>query len=149
LILSGQENWKKRLVSEYPKSAEALAVQNTPGVAAAVTPQWLLFDSLITGSGFAVNAAPAAAAVTVNAAPSAPAVSSPSVRVQTGLFSKESNAASLVESLKKAGFSAQITKRTVNGGDYFAVMVPPGNDVNKTIRDLKSAGFDSFPVTLE
>jgi hypothetical protein len=52
----------------------------------------------------------------------------------------------MVERLKKAGFDAGLRRRTVNGTGYWAVSVPPGGDINETIRILKEAGFDSFPV---
>jgi hypothetical protein len=48
--------------------------------------------------------------------------------------------------LKAAGFYAGLRRRTVNGTGYWAVSVPPGPDMNRTIRNLKEAGFDSFPV---
>jgi hypothetical protein len=52
----------------------------------------------------------------------------------------------MVERLKKAGFNAGVRQRTVKGAAYWAVSVPPGEDINGTIRRLKEAGFDSFPV---
>jgi hypothetical protein len=52
----------------------------------------------------------------------------------------------MVERLKKAGFDAGLRRRTVNGAAHWAVSVPPGEDMNGTIRRLKEAGFESFPV---
>jgi cell division septation protein DedD len=68
------------------------------------------------------------------------------VVLQTGLFSKEANARTQSEALKKAGFTATISRKVVNGTEYWAVTVPAGQNTNKTIQELKKAGFDSFPV---
>jgi hypothetical protein len=66
--------------------------------------------------------------------------------LQTGLFSTEANARVLAERLKNSGFSNEIIRRQVNGVNYWAVTVPAGNDMNATIKKLKDAGFDSFPL---
>jgi cell division septation protein DedD len=66
--------------------------------------------------------------------------------LQTGLFSREANANAHSEALRKAGFSATISRKQVNGIDHWAVTVPAGQDSKKTIQDLKNAGFDSFPI---
>jgi cell division septation protein DedD len=105
----------------------------------------------------AVSAAPSVAASTptVSAPAPAAAVSAPSaaasqavsaVVLQTGLFSKEANARAQSEALRKAGFTASLTRKLVNGAEYWAVTVPPGQDQRKPTADLKKAGFDSFPV---
>jgi hypothetical protein len=52
----------------------------------------------------------------------------------------------MVERLKKAGFDAGLRRRTVKGAAYWAAAVAPGPDMNGTIRLLKEAGFESFPV---
>jgi cell division protein FtsN len=66
--------------------------------------------------------------------------------LQTGAFSSEANARTHAESLRKAGFTATITRKQVNGADRWAVTVPAGQNPNKTMQELKKAGFDSFPV---
>ena len=90
-----------------------------------------------------ISAPPAAASATPSQAVSQ-AVSA--VVLQTGLFSKEANARAQSESLRKAGFTASIFRKLVNGAEYWAVTVPAGQDQRKTTADLKKAGFDSFPV---
>jgi len=45
-----------------------------------------------------------------------------------------------------AGFTASISRKLVNGAEYWAVTVPEGQDQRKTAADLKKAGFDSFPI---
>jgi len=66
--------------------------------------------------------------------------------LQTGLFGVEANAISQMEKLIKAGFSAAIIRRNVNGKEFWAVTVPAGSNINSTIENLKKAGFDSFPL---
>jgi len=65
-----------------------------------------------------------------------------SVRVQTGVFSREANAQTQAASLRSAGFSPAIERR----GDMWAVTVPAGQDANRTVNDLRAAGFDSFII---
>jgi tetratricopeptide (TPR) repeat protein len=149
--------WKNRLLGSYPRSPEAEIARDGNGVIAAITPQWLFFaprDSLgqVAPAVAAGQEAPLAATLptpTVAAAPTPPATSTPadnSVMLQTGLFSREDNAKALAQRLINAGFNSVITTRRVNGVEYWAVNVPAGQNVNRTIAELKSAGFDSFPV---
>jgi hypothetical protein len=73
--------------------------------------------------------------------PQAPAASG--VKLQTGVYSMEENAQAQASGLRKAGFSPSIEKRN---NEMWAVTVPSGPDQNRTIRELKAAGFDSFPL---
>jgi hypothetical protein len=66
--------------------------------------------------------------------------------LQIGLFSREENTQAMAEKLKNAGFAAIVNRRRVNGTEYWAVGVPPGENINATILRLKDAGFESFPV---
>jgi cell division septation protein DedD len=75
-----------------------------------------------------------------------PALPPNSVRLQTGVFGKEANAQALVTRLVKAGFLPSVEQRIVNGNPMWAVTVPAGQDTNRTIKELRDAGFDSFPV---
>jgi len=68
------------------------------------------------------------------------------VVLQTGLFGKEANAHAQSDALRKAGFTAAISRKLVNGTEYWAVTVPAGENTNKTIQELKKAGFESYPV---
>jgi hypothetical protein len=160
--LSGAGDWKDRLISEYPRSPEgriAAAESGKPAVSAAPTPLWLLFpgrggaspekDLAARTAGNGQSPGETAAAVPAKAAPATGASAgqpAPGTALQAGLFSREANALELAERLRKAGFSPQIGQRTVNGREYYAVTLSPGGDINKTIRELGSAGFDSFPV---
>jgi len=163
------ESWKSRLIAEFPQSPEARAVnpandKNSSTVSAVQSPLWqLLPGKAVSAAPVATTApaksapapaaptppAPANTAPAKPAAPSAPTASAPSasaVVLQTGLFSKEANARAQSEALLKAGFIALVSRKLVNGAEYWAVSVPPGPDQRKTIADLKKAGFDSFPV---
>ena len=163
------ELWKSRLLAEFPKSPEARAAgsvrianpekqKDSPSVSAVQSPLWLLFPGT-AGSVIAEPVKPAEPAKLdqpVKSAepvkytePAKPDVSSPSAStpvLQTGLFSKEANARSQAEALQKAGFSSFMSRKLVNGAEYWAVTVPAGQSQSKTIADLKKAGFDSFPV---
>jgi hypothetical protein len=75
--------------------------------------------------------------------------------LQTGLFNSQGNALAQVAALKKAGFAAEVTRRSSGGGgggagsstgEYWAVTVRPGADMNKTIMSLKNAGYEAFPA---
>jgi len=83
---------------------------------------------------------PAAAAVSAGAIQS-PAPSAAQAKLQTGLYGKEANAQAQIASLKKAGFPAALEQR----GNNWVVFVPT-TDQSRTIKELKSAGFDSFPI---
>jgi len=173
--------WKSRLLTEFPQSPEARAVnpgneKDSPIVSAIQSPLWQLLPgktvvtkpaapapvaSTPTAPTTPAKSSPTPAVTTTPApapaakAPVAPAASAPAkpttpapsgVVLQTGLFSKEVNARAQSEALRKAGFTASISRKQVNGVEYWAVTVPAGPDQRKTAADLKKAGFDSFPV---
>jgi hypothetical protein len=134
---TGQESWRRKLAEEFPRSPEGRIAAGA-GVTAEPSPVWLLFAAARPPQAPAPQEAPAA--------PAAPAPRrAGETLLQTGLFSREANARVLLEKLRGAGFSALTERRA--GGNFIAVYVRPGPDINKSIRDLKAAGFDSFPVT--
>ena len=63
-------------------------------------------------------------------------------KLQTGLYSQQVNADAQMEKLRKAGFTPFLEKRN----EKWAVVVSAGTDQGRTIRELREAGFDSFPV---
>ena len=164
--LTGLSSWKTRLAAEFPQSPEAKIANAAAGVNSAPTPLWLLFpgrDSIVLSGveSRGVNATPAAPAASTSptspVSPSSPAVrppqtaaaaepAAPSTVLQIGLFSREENARAMADRITKSGFAPQISRRQVNGNNFWAVSVPPGTDMNVTIKKLKDAGFDSFPV---
>ncbi|MDR2618397.1 MAG: SPOR domain-containing protein [Treponema sp.] len=133
--ITGIQAWKTRLLAEYPQSPEARIARDAAGIVAAGSPQWLLFPGRES-----ISLAPAA--VPSGAEPPA----APAAVLQTGLFSREENARVMAGRLEKAGFQARLARRSVNSGEYWAVLVPGGADANKTLMELKNAGFESFPV---
>jgi hypothetical protein len=146
------ESWKQRLLTEFPHSPEGriAAGENGaagPAVSARLSPLWLLLPG--RESVTLTAAAPAAAVQTAarEGARQAGGAASPSAGfLQTGLFSREANAQAQIDRLAAAGFSASMTRRTVNNAEYWAVIVPAGQQVNRAILELKNAGFESFPV---
>jgi tetratricopeptide (TPR) repeat protein len=160
--VSGADTYKTQLLADYPASPEARILGGSvdpPPLAL-----WLLFPGREDpGSALAAQApASAAIAAPLPAAPApadapaaAPAKATAAAAdaapvkaavLQTGLFSREENAKAMAERLTAAGFSAAVNPRRVNEGDYWAVSVPPGADMQQTILRLKDAGFESFPV---
>jgi hypothetical protein len=162
---TGQESWRRKLAEEFPRSPEGRVAAGT-GSPAGIrllpepSPMWLLF-----AAGPSLPSAVSPAAPAVSSATRRPAVSSPAPPVspqppdppssgplpgetllQAGFFSREANAQVLLEKLRAAGFPALSGRETRPGGDYTAVYVRPGPDINQSIRDLKAAGFESFPI---
>ncbi|MCL1835961.1 MAG: SPOR domain-containing protein [Treponema sp.] len=137
--------WKSRLLDEFPQSPEARAAdtrKTAVSVSAVHNPLWLLLPGAASAEPRpAVQPAPAA-----NTGSAASSGGTSSTVLQTGLFGREANARAQAEALRKAGYSASVTRRIVNNAEHWAVTVPGGQNSNKTIQDLKRAGFDSFPV---
>jgi len=158
--------WKARLIAEYPGSPEALIAAAGASVSAIQSPMWLLFPGApVPGSApTRPTTMPPPAQVTPNSrpvepvrpaappapqtVPAPPQVNAPSAGLlQTGAFSREVNAHNQAEALQKAGFTATVSRKLVNGAERWTVTVPAGQNQNKTIQDLKKAGFnDAYPV---
>jgi len=141
------DSWKTRLITEFPGSPEALianAGNSGASISAVQSPMWLLFPGAPVSGSTAPANRPTTPAQTVPSSRPEPPVSV--TVLQTGVFSTEANARAQVESLRKAGFTGTISRKLVNGAERWAVTVPAGPNTNKTIQDLKKAGFDSFPV---
>ena len=156
--ITGQDAYKSRLETDFPSSPEARISRDLPAgqVQRASTAMWILlpgregivFSEPSPAAGNAQSdgdRAPDPPPRSGMAAASSPA-SSGSPILQTGLFSREENTSAMAERLKKAGFTALISRRRVNGTEYWVVGVPPGENMNDTILALKNAGFESFPV---
>jgi hypothetical protein len=147
--ISGDNRYKSRLLAEYPESPEARIAGGEGGAYGAVSAAPLALWFLFPGRENVTLAPPAAAAEgpTVLIIPAAPPPPVPEeVALQIGLFSREENARAMAERLTAAGFQAAIIRRTLKGAGYWAVTVPAGNDMGRTIIQLKDAGFQSFPV---
>ena len=141
------ENWRQRLIAEFPQSPEGrLAASAASAIVVKPSPFWLFMgglDSLPVMEGETITLFPAAAERPAPAAQAVnPVIQNPAAKLQAGLFSRQANAEAQVENLKKAGFSSSLEQR----GEMWAVIVPAGADTNVSIRELKDAGFDSFPI---
>jgi len=86
--------------------------------------------------------APASQTASVSAVTQPPAPAAQTGRLQTGIFSRQENANAQVARLRQAGFSPSIEQR----GAMWAVTVPEGADQSRSIRELREAGFESFPI---
>ncbi|MDR1174885.1 MAG: SPOR domain-containing protein [Treponema sp.] len=151
--ITGNGSWSSRLRSEYPESPEGrIAAEEGPdqgsggpGKKAAVyikpSPLWLLMPGRASFGLEPVPSAPAA-----RNAPTASPAAGRETLLQTGLFGREENARSQAARLAEKGFAAELSRRTVNGNEYWAVLVKAGQDTNRMILSLRDAGFESFPV---
>jgi hypothetical protein len=133
---SEAENWRRRLITEFPQSPEGRLASGESSSAVTIRPSpfWFLINrqnSILT----AAEERPSAPAP-------APQPPIPQARLQTGVFSRQANAQTQMDNLRRAGFSPSLEQR----GEMWAVTVPAGADANRTIRELKDAGFDSFPL---
>ncbi|WP_461245806.1 SPOR domain-containing protein [Treponema sp. R6D11] len=170
------EKWRQRLVAEFPQTPEGrLAVnQSSSSVVVRPSPFWLFaggYDSLAVLASEKPNETPVAQTTVTQSAtsvqttstqttpsfqvsssqanvpqPSAPQATVSTARLQTGVFSRQANAQTQITNLKQAGFSPSFEQRIVNGNEMWAVTVPAGTDQGRTIRELREAGFESFPV---
>jgi hypothetical protein len=156
--ISGADTYKSRLLAEYPVSPEARILRGDDVVNAGVSALWLLFPGR---GGISLGAPPKGSPEMVSPSRGPdrepPAVQAPPEDLppdagrevlQAGLFSREENARALAERLQAAGFEAYLLRRTREGTAYWVVNVLPGSDMSRTIRALKEAGFESFPVKL-
>lgn len=123
--IAGDAAFRNRLLAEYPASPEALAVKDGKEISAFPSALWLFIP------------APGGAS---------PAAAPQRLLLQAGLFSDKENAENLAKRIKQAGFDAEASVRTVNGKSYWAVLIPAGENTNKTISQLKAKGFETFPV---
>jgi len=143
--------WRRRLAAEFPQTPEGrLAAGSASAVIVKPSPFWLflggldslpLMESTETISRPSPSPVERTAPVTV----SQPAAQTPAVqtaRLQTGIFNSQDNAQAQITRLRQAGFSPSIEQR----GEMWAVTLPAGADQTRVIRELREAGFDSFPI---
>jgi cell division septation protein DedD len=170
------EKWRQILIAEFPQTPEGrLALgQSSSSVIVRPSPFWLFaggFDSLpilasekssgtttvqtttvaqttpVSQSNISQPSAPQTQTHQSSVPQSAASQASASTaRLQTGVFGRQANAQNQVTNLRQAGFSPSIEQRIVNGNEMWAVTVPIGTDQARAIRELREAGFDSFPV---
>jgi hypothetical protein len=165
--VTGDARYRSSLLAEYPGSPESLITNEGQKTSVLSSAMWLLFSEQTAGSPVAQNrqgdspqptAGKAQSDGTSAAQPAPPSSSLPQshppvslsgIVLQAGLFGLEENAREFAVRLKTAGFDAIPQQRNVNGRVYWAALVPAGADINRTIRDLKQKGFESFPVNID
>jgi len=154
-----------RLLAEFPQSPEARIVRDDPIVSAVPAALWLLSafnqaDQVISqpvpeqsrptppdqGQYVPAWQTQPEQSKLVQSRQSAVENSGGPVMLQTGLFSREDNARSLAERLRKAGFSPVVAQKVISGSNYWVVGVQPGPDPSRTMLLLKDRGFESFLV---
>ena len=156
---STAQMWSQRLAAEFPDTPEGrLAAGQASSTIVRPSPFWLFLGGLDSlplaaseprASDTASSAAQTViqpAATPVASASATPVTAPIAVRLQTGIFSREANAQAQVTALRQAGFSPSVEQRTVNGTAMWAVTVSSGADQNRTISELRAAGFESFPL---
>jgi len=146
------EMWRNRLTAEFSHTPEGRLAMSNNQLIMNPSPFWFFISGLDslpllanetenreqrTENREQVTREQPAAARPVTQLPAQAAV-----RVQTGVFSRETNAQALAANLRSAGFSPTVEQR----GDMWAVTVPAGQDANRTVNDLRAAGFDSFII---
>jgi len=133
--------WRQRLAVEFPQTPEGrLALgEASPSVVVRPSPFWLFIGGLDSQPLTETAPRPSLQAP-ASAAP--PPTQPQTARLQTGLFSREPNAQAQMAGLRQAGFSPSMEQR----GEMWAVTVPAGADQSRTAAELKTAGFDSFPI---
>jgi len=132
--ISEDRSYVNRLIREFPNSPEANIINFS--VELSPTPFWILFP----GRTPQIQASLLPPETQSTQAPGG------QVFLQTGLFSREANAISAADNLRRAGFDARIIQRQVNNINHWAVGIYAGSDSNADIRRLREAGFESFPV---
>jgi len=140
------ENWRRRLIAEFPQSPEGrlAAGESSSAVAIRPSPFWFLMNRQDSISIAAMErpSSPVPAPQTPTPQPPASEMLASQAKLQTGLFSRQANAQAQIDNLRKAGFSPSLEQR----GEMWAVIVPAGTDQARSIRELREAGFDSFPI---
>lgn len=133
------------LKKKYPSSPEANAVSGN--VSIMPTPFWFF----VPRKGNAVaNANDSKASSITSGTASAKAketVKEEKVkRQQTGLFGKKENAQAMVDRLKAKGFAAYIEEEKRPSGNIYYIVVVDENEKGDMGLQLKTAGFDCYPI---
>jgi cell division septation protein DedD len=174
--VSGQEQYKAKLLSRFPDSPEAYSIMadgSALRVSALPSASWILFpgrEEFSAGQAKSVppakppiktdsrsaqqSATPRANTSRPSVQPAAKAPVSQGSRLdgasvlQAGLYKNRKNAALQVNRLKAAGFNAAVSSRTVSGEAYWSVSIniPSDSTQKDTIQRLKEYGFDAFPT---
>jgi tetratricopeptide (TPR) repeat protein len=129
--VGGKNEYRTKLLAEFPDSPEACMSGASNVVSVTPSAYWLLFPGR--------EAAPAAI--------SGEGAAKPSHSLQAGLYREQRNAGLQASRLKEAGYDASVTRRSVDGVDYWVVSVtiPDAGSVKTAMSGLKKLGFETFP----
>ncbi|MDR0382947.1 MAG: SPOR domain-containing protein [Spirochaetaceae bacterium] len=131
--VGGKNEYKTKLVTEFPDSPEACISDASKLVSITPHPYWLLFP----GRETTPDMVPPPSQIATN----------PSRSLQAGLYKEQENADLQATRLKGAGYNAIVTHRLMYGTDYWAVsvIIPDDDNVKTAMSDLKTLGFETFP----
>jgi len=151
------ERWRQRLINEeFKQTPEGILAAGKHSAVIKPSPFWFFaggLDSLpvlasVKPSESTVAQITSTAQTTTakQTTQSSQTAVSQTAKLQTGIFGHEANAQAQVAKLRQAGFSPSIEQRVVNGNEIWAVTVSAGTDQVRTIKELREAGFESFPI---
>jgi len=165
--LTGAASWRLLLVNEFPNTPEGRLAAganqiNVSNVVISPTPFWFflsgfdspaftaggsIFESVSQeGSSSTMQITSSQSAAGTTTSTSGSVNTEGSARLQTGIFSQQVNAQNQADRLRQAGFTPAIEQRVSGSGAMWAVTVPSGASENRTIQNLRAAGFESFPL---
>jgi cell division septation protein DedD len=136
LFLGGQDSLPLMESEAVSRPVAPPAERTTPVTTSPVTER----PASVTASPPAVSQQPSSQSTAQT--PTAQTPSAQTARLQTGIYSRHDYAQAQMTRLRQAGFSPSIEQR----GEMWAVTVPAGTDQSRSIRELREAGFDSFPI---
>lgn len=143
--VNNDEQAAQQLKKKYPSSPEANVVSGNNSIMP--TPFWFFVPR--KGNALANANDSKASSITSDTASSKVKESSKEEKIkrqQTGLFGKKENAQAMVDRLKAKGFAAYIEEeKRPSGNIYFIVVVDENAQGNMGLQ-LKTAGFDCYPI---
>lgn len=153
--LTGESKFAESLKSNYPKSMESAIVKGE--IQTLPTPFWYfvprngvdlpeISDMSAGGASGSVSPSSGQSGSSSSSASASSAKSEKVVRQQLGLFRDEANAKSLVERLASKGFKADITSEVRPSGTKYYLVVVKENAKGSVGDELRSAGFDCYPL---
>ncbi len=155
--LTGENQYSENLKKNFPKSMEAAIVKGE--VQTLPTPFWYFVPRNgvdlpeISGAGISgevAQASPASPAKTEKTEKAEkadkPAKSEKIVRQQLGLFREEANAKALADRVAAKGFKAQIETEVRPSGTKYYIVVVNENAKGTIGEELRTAGFECYPV---
>lgn len=138
--LTGEKTYSDRLKASFPKSLEAAVVKGQ--IQVLPTPYWYFVPR--NGSDIPDIEIDKSAAETSK--PEQSSSSEKIVKQQLGLFKGKENAQALAEKVKAKGFEPKIESEVRPSGTTYYIVVVPENKAGTIGKELKTAGFECYPV---